>query len=165
MLILLSSFYYTPSLHLQIDSMSLHGLDPEHKKAKVLEIAQHEGLRAATISGALSSASVFAAHHFSPWFQKRTNVSIRVALIISPPALLYFLVSEQTMIQASRDPDRYGIYPEGHVAAPKKLEVNTLAWHHHLANAAYKSPFATILAVGVPVIGSIFYQQSKTHPG
>lgn len=140
-------------------------MDPEEKKAKVLHVAQHEGLRWATVAGALSSGAVFAGHHFSNWFRSRTNVSSRVALVISPPALIYVLVSEKVMINASRDPEEYGVFPEGHVAAPKKAVVNSLAWHHHLANTAYQSPFATILAVGIPVVGTIFYQQSKAKPG
>lgn len=136
-------------------------MDFPGKREKVLELAQHKGLQWATVSGVLSSAAVYAAHHFSPRFNASTNVSARVALAVSPAFFAYVAIAEKTMVDASRDPEAFGIYPPGHVAAVPAQKRTSLAWYHKAANAAYTHPFGLIVGAGVPAVGAIFWAQSK----
>lgn len=136
-------------------------MDFPGKKDKVIEYSQHKGLQAATITGVLASGAVYAAHHFSPLFRTRTNVSARVALAVSPAFFAYIATTESTMVNASRDPEAYGIFPAGHVAAAPTQTRKTLAWYHKAANAAYQHPFGLIGGAGIPAVGAIFWAQSK----
>jgi hypothetical protein len=77
-----------------------------------------------------------------------------VALAITPAAAAYFLVTEQTLHDAKRNPSKYGIVVTngvagsstttsggGAVSDAKRPSLSSLGWHHRTANWVYENPF------------------------
>ncbi|CAM9588772.1 unnamed protein product [Choristocarpus tenellus] len=100
---------------------------------------------------------VLAANRLSPWFQKSTNVSAKVALSISPFLFFYMLKTEQTMHRANLNPGAYGLLSHEDMGGREELVsgLGKLKWYHKTANRFYDHPFQMLGLMGVPAVGYI----------
>ena len=131
--------------------------------------AVQAGVDAGVAALVTSGAAVLGANHWSSGFRKYLGVSGKVAMVVIPTSFAYTLVSELTLFDAKREPEKYGIAPDGGSlvhASEQPTPVNvvsSLGPHHLAANWAFENPFKVLAAAGVPVVGSIFWGQSSQH--
>lgn len=136
---------------------------------RCVEIATLEGVTSAISTLAVSGGAVLVANKYSPMFRRSLGVSGKLALVVTPTAGAFFLMSELALFDAKRDPAKYGIGPDGSKIAPVKANgetefvanvVSKLGPQHRFANWLYDHPFQSIAGMAVPVVGTIFYGQT-----
>ncbi|OQR88271.1 hypothetical protein ACHHYP_06983 [Achlya hypogyna] len=141
--------------------MSSSPLSATAKRDVIISNSTTEGLKAAAIAGVTAGSLVAAAHHQSPWFRNRLGVSGKVGLAVMASLASFAIVAEQDLLKGSRNPDQY-IAELNQAEAPiEKKSDHHLALHHRLANFVYDYPFRTLAFSAAPLVGLIFFDQSR----
>ncbi|TFJ81396.1 hypothetical protein NSK_007357 [Nannochloropsis salina CCMP1776] len=151
-------------------------------KQQVVDLAVAEGVRAAVGAGCLSGLGVFAAHKYSPWFNKSLGISGKVGTVMLAITGSFFLFSELVLIDAQRHPQAYGFMDTPALAAAptdaakpdaeKREKDEGLGMIHikpryvyaTVANHLYDHPFQMLVALSTPIIGGFFYTEMQ-KPG
>lgn len=136
-----------------------------HRHEQVMDIAFHQGAKFGVPTFLTSAAAVAYAYKTVPTFAKRFGYSAMSGVPLMCGIFVFGVTAEQTMFDAHRNPELYGLAP---VAADPNLKPKNfyIAPYKVLMNQYIDSPATMLIAVSAPLAATIAYQQSKlTHLG
>ena len=137
---------------------------PITQKKVIIRHAFNEGLVTGGIVAAISGAGVLAGHKWSSTFRNRLGISGKTAIVVMSSLAAFSVKSEGKINQGARNPDNYIAsidtdQLQRHLTGV--VDQQQLQWQFRVANWIYDHPFRTIALAGVPIVGAIFYEQSK----
>ncbi|EQC39612.1 hypothetical protein SDRG_03045 [Saprolegnia diclina VS20] len=141
--------------------MSSSPLSPNAKRDAIISNSTTQGIKAAAIAGVTAGSLVAVAHHQSPWFRNRLGVSGKVGLAVMASLASFAIVAEQDLLRGSRNPDAYlAELLEDNAPIAAKPD-HHLPLHQRAANYVYDYPFRTLVCSATPLVGLIFFDQSR----
>lgn len=131
------------------------------REQQIMQIAYDRGLKVGIPSFIASAGGVYYFFKTRPNLPKTFGFSAMSGLPLMVGIFGFFLVAEQTMFDAGRNPENYGLapLPEG-----KSKKVYSMSPYKIILNQYIDSPVSMLAAVSIPLAIGIGYQQSKlTH--
>lgn len=134
-----------------------------HRHDRIMDIAFSQGYKFGIPAFALSASGIAYAYKTIPSFAKKFGYSAMSGIPLMVGIFGFAVAAEQTMYDAHRNPENYGLLPAEPGMKPKQYYI--APWKV-LANQYIDSPATMLIATSTPVAVTIAFQQSKlTHLG
>ncbi|OQS02127.1 hypothetical protein THRCLA_05480 [Thraustotheca clavata] len=136
-------------------------MDAKTKRDIVITHSTTQGLKAGGVAAVVAGSAVALANNQSQWFRNRLGVSGKVGLAVMASLATFAIVSEQDLLRGSRNPDQFIAEMNQTESVQVKKADHHLPLYQQAANYVYDYPFRTLVSSAVPLVGLIFYEQSR----